>query len=172
MRAEEKGVRGKSEGEHEAKRVKHSVGGFWKHYAFIPPWSYLYWIKQKEAQRLSEWGQKCVCVHVCICVCSHACVCAHFVQVKTSQEDGFHLPTLCSQRIQCLYGNIVYVCEHPKSVYVQRWIANLLIIGKLKVHLRARGRTKTREKSPKSKLFKPGSIFLFVGLFVFWIQPI
>lgn len=59
-------------------------------------------MKQKEAQRLSEGGQKCV-VYMYVFVFAHMHVCARTVQLKTSQEDGFHLPTLCSQRILCLY---------------------------------------------------------------------
>ena len=40
----------------------------------------------------------CLCVCVCVCVCVHVCACRKeggLVQVKTSQEDGFHLPMLC-----------------------------------------------------------------------------
>lgn len=109
------GVGGKSEGELGAKRVKESRGGggFWKHYAFIPPWSYLYWMKRKEAERLSKWGQK----YVCVCVCVSAGRSEASFRLKQVKKMAFICPRCVCREYKvcistlCMTACILFMCD-------------------------------------------------------------
>lgn len=96
---------------------------------FIPPWSYLYWMKKKERLRFF-WAGKEICLYMFVSFSPSLSLCAHSGRTEgsfsSSNKSGkMTFICVCESNIMNTRAHDTFVCPISRPIYIQPQSRNL-----------------------------------------------